>query len=434
MAKPVVHLPECATRRLERLCEGFGRVSRRLTVAALALAGAACAGAPEGGGSTDRPVAPPSAGATAAVPAAAVTAAAVAAPPAAGSAPTPATAAPAASAPAVRLRWMRVPRVIGHIDAASLGLVVNLDDPYSVQVGERYAALRGIPPEQVLRVRLPRQPRLSQAQAAELSEAVQRHFGPHVQGLALAWVQPYAVECQSITSVLTLGFDAELCRSPCGKPAASRYFNSASGAPWRDLALRPTMLLAAGGVEQAVALIERGVAADGSLGLRGGLPAQAWYMATRDAARSVRLPLFPPPTLLGGAALRTQLGVGDLPRSAERLVLLQTGAARLQGLEALPWLPGALADHLTSFGGQLDGTSGQTPATAWIDAGATASYGTVSEPCNHPEKFPHPQLLLLHYLQGSSALEAYWKSVKWPQQGLFVGEPLAAPFARPAPP
>ena len=45
------------------------------------------------------------------------------------------------------------------------------------------------------------------------------------------------------------------------------------------------------------------------------------------------------------------------------------------------------------------------------------------------QKFPHPQLLLWHYLQGETAIEAYWKSVRWPDQSLFVGEPLAAPFA-----
>ena len=28
------------------------------------------------------------------------------------------------------------------------------------------------------------------------------------------------------------------------------------------------------------------------------------------------------------------------------------------------------------------------------------------------------------------ALEAYWRSVAWPAQGVFVGEPLAAPFGR----
>ena len=78
----------------------------------------------------------------------------------------------------------------------------------------------------------------------------------------------------------------------------------------------------------------------------------------------------------------------------------------------------------------LGGEAGQSTVLDWIASGATASHGTVSEPCNHLQKFPHPQWLLLHYLQGSSAIEAYWKSVLWPQQSLFVGEPLAAPFAR----
>ncbi len=39
-------------------------------------------------------------------------------------------------------------------------------------------------------------------------------------------------------------------------------------------------------------------------------------------------------------------------------------------------------------------------------------------------------VLLLHYAQGSTAIEAYWKSVLWPSQGVFVGEPLATPFSR----
>jgi uncharacterized protein (TIGR03790 family) len=111
---------------------------------------------------------------------------------------------------------------------------------------------------------------------------------------------------------------------------------------------------------------------------------------------------------------------------------MQTGLPTLNpgALDSLEFVPGALADHLTSFGGRLTDPLGQTSALAWISAGATASYGTVSEPCNHLQKFPHPQLLLLHYAQGSSAIEAYWKSVAWPAQGLFIGDPLAAPFAR----
>jgi len=55
----------------------------------------------------------------------------------------------------------------------------------------------------------------------------------------------------------------------------------------------------------------------------------------------------------------------------------------------------------------------------------------VSEPCNHLRKFPHPLVLLGHRLQGATAIEACWRSVAWPQLSLFVGEPLAAPFAAP---
>ena len=71
-----------------------------------------------------------------------------------------------------------------------------------------------------------------------------------------------------------------------------------------------------------------------------------------------------------------------------------------------------------------------SPPSPSGNAGATASYGTVSEPCNHVQKFPHPQVLLGRYVQGATAIEAYWSSVAWPAQGVFVGEPLAAPFAR----
>jgi hypothetical protein len=33
-------------------------------------------------------------------------------------------------------------------------------------------------------------------------------------------------------------------------------------------------------------------------------------------------------------------------------------------------------------------------------------------------------------LAGETAIEAYWKSVSWPAQGVVIGEPLAAPYLR----
>jgi uncharacterized protein (TIGR03790 family) len=67
-------------------------------------------------------------------------------------------------------------------------------------------------------------------------------------------------------------------------------------------------------------------------------------------------------------------------------------------------------------------------AVAWLRQGATASYGSVSEPCAHLEKFPNPLVFLKHYLRGDTLIEAYWKSVAMPGQGLFIGEPLARPY------
>ena len=335
---------------------------------------------------------------------------------------------------ALEVRGAVAPRVRGHLSARELGLVINTADPYSVQVGEYYARARGLGPTQVLRVVLPVRHDLGAAEFRLLAAQIADHFGEDIQALALAWNQPYAVGCQSITGALTLGLDASLCSRSCAATPKSRYFNAASARPWTDLRLRPSMLLAAGDVGSARALIQRGVAADHSLGWRGAPPVQALFVATSDAARSVRARLFPPPGPLRGMGVDVEVARTDTPPAAERLLIYETGAAHLAGLSRLQFVPGALADHLTSFGGQLDGRSGQTSVLAWIGSGATASYGTVSEPCNHPQKFPHPQLLLLHYLQGSTAIEAYWKSVAWPSQGLFVGEPLAAPFARPLPP
>lgn len=37
-------------------------------------------------------------------------------------------------------------------------------------------------------------------------------------------------------------------------------------------------------------------------------------------------------------------------------------------------------------------------------------------------------MLIEHYLRGATLIEAYWKSVAWPGQSLFVGEPLARPW------
>jgi uncharacterized protein (TIGR03790 family) len=341
-----------------------------------------------------------------------------------------ADAADAAASAAQRPRWMPVPKVMGRLTARDIGLVINTADPYSVEVGAFYAAARRLAPEQILRVELPVTATLGRSDFDRLVQQIGTHFGKATQALALAWTRPYAVSCNSITGALALGYDAELCSRSCAPSRRSPYFNSASWRPFADHQLRPSMLLAARDAAMAKALISRGIKSDRSLGLRGAPPVHAYYVVTPDRARSVRAALFPPAGLLAAHGIDVHVETTPALSNVDHVLLYLTGLARVDKLDSVTWVPGALADHLTSYGGILDeGGGGQMSALEWIASGATASYGTVSEPCAHPQKFPHPQVLLLNYMQGSTALEAYWKSVAWPQQGVFVGEPLAAPFA-----
>jgi uncharacterized protein (TIGR03790 family) len=328
------------------------------------------------------------------------------------------------------LTWIPIPRLAGRLRAADLGLVINTADPASVAVGEYYAAARGLKPEQVLRVSLPVRSTLDREEFDRLRRAIDEGFGRNIQALALAWTLPFAVECNSITGALALGVDSELCKQSCNPSRRSTYFNSTSFRPLTDHGFRPAMLLTARTVEQAKALIDRGVAADGSLLLRGRPPVHAMFLSTDDVARRVRMPLYPPAGLLRPVGVDVKLAPAAELKTTPRVLLAITGSARLDLEPAPDWVAGALADHLTSTGGELLTGGGQSTVLDWIASGVTASHGTVTEPCNHLQKFPHPQVVLGHYMQGATALEAYWKSVQWPQQSLFVGEPLAAPFAR----
>ena len=155
----------------------------------------------------------------------------------------------AASAP----HWVSVPRVAGRLRANDIGLVINSADPYSVAVGTYYQQRRGLRPEQVLRVDLPLHGTLKPEEFDALRAAIDAHFGPETQALALAWSQPYAVDCNSITGALALGFDADLCRHSCAPSRVSAYANSASARPLRDHGMRLSMLLAAPDVDAAAA-------------------------------------------------------------------------------------------------------------------------------------------------------------------------------------
>jgi uncharacterized protein (TIGR03790 family) len=190
------------------------------------------------------------------------------------------------------------------------------------------------------------------------------------------------------------------------------------------------MRLAASDVDAARRPIGRGVAADRTLGLRGVSAAQVHILTTSDRDRNVRARRYLPAGLQARAGIELNVQPACGWTDTRRAPLVQTGSMGLPTVKGIERLDGGLGDHLRSHGGRLRADHGQATALDRIASGVTASHGAVSELCNHLPKFPHPQWLLLHCLQGSTAIAACWNFVRWPRQLLLVGEPPAASFAR----
>lgn len=93
-------------------------------------------------------------------------------------------------------------------------------------------------------------------------------------------------------------------------------------------------------------------------------------------------------------------------------------------------LPGAIVEHLTSFGGVMTSGAGQTPLTEFLKQGAAGSSGTVTEPFAIQAKFPSP-FIHVHYASGCTLAESFYQAVTGPYQLLIVGDPLAQPWQKP---
>ncbi len=308
--------------------------------------------------------------------------------------------------------------------ARDLAVVVNDADAASIELGRYYAAQRGIAAEHVVHVRFtPGQAAMGFADFERVRAVLEAKVGADVQGYALAWTLPYRVECMSVTAAFALGFDpASYCAEGCQTTKASSYFNSPSRAPFTDHRLRPAMLLAGNDVESAKRLVDRGVRSDETWP-----EGKAYLMNTSDGSRNVRAESYERVRSALASAYPIEQVDADALEGRADVMFEFTGFAVVAAIASNHFVDGAIADHLTSFGGALSG-AGQTTALEWLTAGATGSYGTSSEPCNFRAKFPEVGIVMARYLGGETLLEAYWKSVRMPGQGVFVGDPLARPF------
>lgn len=117
----------------------------------------------------------------------------------------------------------------------------------------------------------------------------------------------------------------------------------------------------------------------------------------------------------------------QLPQAHPFIMGIMAGTANPDPAKVGTFLPGAMAEHLTSLGAAFD-IPGQTKITRWIRAGATGSAGTVCEPMNYWMKFPHARFFN-HYRMGCTMIESFYQSIRSPLQIMLIGDPLAAPWA-----
>ena len=325
-------------------------------------------------------------------------------------------------------------------------VVVNQNSTNSVQLGNDYCEQRGVPAQNVLRMTnwtggsINWSPTDFQNQLLNplLAMVASRGLTNQAQFVLLSMDIPYRVTDgnneNSTTAVLFYGFKTNTV-FPGGPNSCSLPDNTSNSYAYSELPFSQAtpntastnsflaIMLTDTNLAAAENTLSRSVAADSSY------PTQTVYLAkTDDSARNVRFVEFDNSVFENQVAGNDAVTRIDTDSTAfTNLFGLQTGLANYS-FYTNAFVPGALGDTLTSYAGFILEDSGQTPTLAFLEAGASGSYGTVVEPCNYTQKFPDP-VDYFYQTRGFSLVEAYYQSVLNPFQGLFVGEPLAAPYA-----
>ena len=219
-----------------------------------------------------------------------------------------------------------------------------------------------------------------------------------------------------------------------GAPAAVAFAPDPRGGVhryWMSTCLAYTGLRGNSGPE-TIAALGRAAAADGTRP-----DGSVYLLVNKDVRARTREPAFAD-TARALRALGRKVEVikpdtpgqdGRLPKGKDDVIGAVVGVAGFKWEAAgSKLLPGAVIEHLTSFGAFFR-TAGQTKASVFLRHGAAGTSGAVIEPYAIPEKFPHPSLHV-YYAEGASLAEAFYQSVHAPYQLLVMGDPLTRPFAR----
>ena len=331
--------------------------------------------------------------------------------------------------------WLSASAVLAGGSGLNTVVVINQGSTNSCELGNYFCERRQVPPENVLYINWPGSnvswssnqfqttllnPLLTMLSARQLTSQVDR--------VVLSMDIPYQTlnntAVNSTTSALFYGLKSDV------GPVALTMYNNYAGTELPYATVRATngflaTMITADTLAQARQIVDQGVNSDATF------PTQPVVLAkSSDPLRNVRFHAFDNAIfnvrILGRSSI--QRTHSDSPFGLTNLLGYETGLA---GFNVSPgtFVPGAIADSLTSFGGIILAPNGQTTLLAFINAGAAGSYGTVTEPSPNPSKFPDPQVYF-YQARGFSLDESFYQSLLIPYQGLIVGEPLAAPFAR----
>jgi uncharacterized protein (TIGR03790 family) len=334
-------------------------------------------------------------------------------------------------------------------------VVVNQRSTNSIQLGNYYCEWRGVPPQNLLRVtnwtggntEWSTSDYTNALLNPLLDLLASRRLTNQIDYVVLSMDIPYRVVQSdgpsgknSTTAALFYGFKPDDCTNNCpaGIPGCNLPAGSSNAYVFSEGIFRQTLpvadssnawlvtMITSSNLAQAKAIVDHGVAGDGAF------PTQTvWLAKTTDLLRNVRYLEFDNAIFdarVDGACSITRTNL-DSPGGLTNLPGYLTGLATFN-FASNAFAPGAIGDSLTSYGGLILAPNGQTSLLAFMNVGASGSYGTVTEPCNYLEKFPSPQDYF-YQSRGFSLAESYYQSVVNPYQGLMVGEPLSAPYARP---
>src|ERR1051326_4445708 len=316
-------------------------------------------------------------------------------------------------------------------------VVANSNSSNSCELANYYLERRQIPPENLLRINWSggntswtstdfQSYLLTPLLSAIASRQLTSQIDYVVLSMDIPYQIPYGYNWNGTTSVLFYGLKsdsgADYLSTTNSYSASEQIFSTARPASAQGYSFLATMITAAS-LAQAKRIVDQGVASDGLF------PYQPVLLAkSSDPTRNIRYRLFDNAIFNSRfcrncSILRTNC---DSVWGQTNLFGFQTGLANFS-LSANSFLPGSMADSLSSYGGVIFGYNDQTSLLAFINAGASGSYGTVTEPSPIPSKFPDPQNYFFQ-ARGFSLAESYYQSIFEPYEGLLVAEPLAAPY------